>query len=215
MLRSDTTALFERLREANILLQEVLSGAHENMNSIEHTMVTRVSEFVSTMNELTERSGSASSEVAGHIGDFHNVTTRVLGDLSQLAGQFENHGRSLADAVTLLEHSNRRTQDTIADRRATLEELIADLDGKTGDLGDRLSRFSSLLDEFLDAAANRARDIARVIADFSVEGQRAVDASLETAASRAGEIASLLAEFEQRKRAGDHRQFRSHSRLLR
>ena len=33
MLRSDTTALFERLREANILLQEVLSGAHENMSS--------------------------------------------------------------------------------------------------------------------------------------------------------------------------------------
>jgi len=32
MLRSDTTALFERLREANILLQEVLSGAHENMS---------------------------------------------------------------------------------------------------------------------------------------------------------------------------------------
>src|SRR5262249_25728247 len=31
MLRSDTTALFERLREANILLQEQLSGAHENM----------------------------------------------------------------------------------------------------------------------------------------------------------------------------------------
>ena len=27
MLRSDTTALFERLREANILLQEVLSAA--------------------------------------------------------------------------------------------------------------------------------------------------------------------------------------------
>ena len=46
MLRSDTTALFERLREANILLQEVLSGAHENMSTIENTLVTRVSEFV-------------------------------------------------------------------------------------------------------------------------------------------------------------------------
>jgi len=42
MLRSDTTALFERLREANILLQEVLSGAHENMGEIESTLVTRV-----------------------------------------------------------------------------------------------------------------------------------------------------------------------------
>ncbi len=40
MLRSDTTTLFERLREANILLQEVLSGAHENMSSIENTLVT-------------------------------------------------------------------------------------------------------------------------------------------------------------------------------
>ena len=53
MLRSDTTTLFERLREANILLQEVLSGAHENMSSIENTLVTRVSEFVSTMNEVS------------------------------------------------------------------------------------------------------------------------------------------------------------------
>ena len=52
MLRSDTTALFERLREANILLQEVLSGAHENMSAIENTLVTRVSEFVTTMNEV-------------------------------------------------------------------------------------------------------------------------------------------------------------------
>ena len=57
MLRSDTTTLFERLREANILLQEVLSGAHENMSAIENTLVTRVSEFVATMNEVSERSG--------------------------------------------------------------------------------------------------------------------------------------------------------------
>ena len=55
MLRSDTTALFERLREANILLQEVLSGAHENMSAIENTLVTRVSEFVATMNEVAEK----------------------------------------------------------------------------------------------------------------------------------------------------------------
>src|SRR6202022_1723440 len=35
MLRSDTTTLFERLREANGLLQEVLSGAQDNLSSIE------------------------------------------------------------------------------------------------------------------------------------------------------------------------------------
>jgi hypothetical protein len=193
MLRNDTTALFERLREANILLQEVLSGAHENMNSIEHTMVTRVSEFVATMNELTERSGSASSDVKRHISDFHNVTTRVLGDLSQLATQFETHGRSLAEAVALLDQSNRRTEDTVSERRLTLDGLITALDGKTQDLGDRLSRFSDMLDESLETAANRARDIARVIAESSVQGQRAVDGSLEAAAARAHELAQAIA----------------------
>ena len=53
MLRADTTALFERLREANIMLQEVLSGAHVNMSALENTLVLRVSEFVTAMNEVT------------------------------------------------------------------------------------------------------------------------------------------------------------------
>ena len=86
MLRSDTTTLFERLREANILLQEVLSGAHENMSAIENTLVTRVSEFVSTMNEVSDRSGVASSQVEQHISAFHTVTSKALTDLAQLAG---------------------------------------------------------------------------------------------------------------------------------
>jgi len=38
MLRNDTSALFERLREANVLLQEVLGGATENLSTIETTL---------------------------------------------------------------------------------------------------------------------------------------------------------------------------------
>ncbi len=176
MLRSDTTTLFERLREANILLQEVLSGAHENMSSLEHTMVTRVSEFVSTMNELTERSGTAGNQVEEHIGKFHNVTTRVLGDLAELAGQFETHGRGLAEAVALIDRSNRRTEDTLSERRVALDSVLSTLDIRTDDLEQRLKRFSGLLDESLDAAANRARDIARVVSDASIGGAQAVAA---------------------------------------
>src|SRR4029078_11750009 len=96
MLRADTTTLFERLREANILLQEVLSGAHENMSALENTLVTRVSEFVSTMNEVADRSGAASTQVAQHISAFNIATSKVLTDLGQLAGHFDQHGRSLA-----------------------------------------------------------------------------------------------------------------------
>ena len=84
MLRSDTATLFERLREANILLQEVLGGAPENMSAIENTLVTRVSEFVATMNEVSERSGVTSGQVDQHISAFHSITNKALMDLGSL-----------------------------------------------------------------------------------------------------------------------------------
>jgi hypothetical protein len=167
MLRSDTTTLFERLREANILLQEVLSGAHENMSSLENTMVSRVSEFVASMSAVSEQSGAATNKVEEQIGKFNNATTRVLGDLGQLATQFQTHGRALAEAVELIERSNRRTEETLAERRVSLDSLVSTLDIRTDDLEQRLKRFTGLLDETLDNAASRAREIAVIVSDTS------------------------------------------------
>ena len=131
MLRSDTTALFERLREANILLQEVLSGAHENMGEIERTLVARVSDFVAAMNEVTQKTGAANAQVEQHIASFQSLTTKTVTDLAQLAGQFDVHGRSLAEAVTLVDQSNRRAEGSLSDRRESLETLVETLDSKS------------------------------------------------------------------------------------
>ncbi len=179
MLRSDTTALFERLREANILLQEVLSGAHENMSSLERTMVTRVSEFVSAMNDVGGKSDTAAAAVEKHLGTFNAVTRQVLGDLGELAVEFNTHGRSLAEAVELVEKSNRRSEELIATRRASIETLIATLDARTEDFGQRLQRFSSLLDESLDAASSRAREIAGIVAETSNESVQVIEQQFE------------------------------------
>ena len=179
MLRSDSTALFERLREANILLQEVLSGAHENMNAIEHTMVSRVSEFVAAMNDLNSQSGSATAKVEQHLGAFNSTTVTVLRDLGDLATQFSTHGRSLAEAVELLERSNRRTEDSISARHANIESLVATLDARTDDFEQRLRRFSSLLDESLDSATARAREIAGIVAETSNESVHTIEQQFE------------------------------------
>ena len=167
MLRSNSTALFERLREANILLQEVFSGAQENMSSIEHTMAARISEFVSAMNELTAKSGATTGKIEQHLGSFNSVTSRVLTDLGDLADQFSTHGRTLSEAVELLDASNRKTDETVSARQTTIDALVTALDTRTEDFGQRLERFSGLLDESLDAATTRAREIAGIIAQTS------------------------------------------------
>ena len=179
MLRSNSTALFERLREANILLQEVLSGAQENMNSIEHTMAARVSEFVAAMSDLSSKSGATTAKVEQHLGTFNSVTAKVLHDLGDLADQFSSHGRTLADAVELLDTSNRKTDSSIAARHASIEALVSTLDARTEDFGQRLERFSGLLDESLDTAAARAREIAGIIAESSNEGVQSIEQQYE------------------------------------
>ncbi len=194
MLRSDSTALFERLREANILLQEVLSGAQENMNSIEHTMATRVAEFVAAMSDLSSKSGATTAKVEQHLGTFNNVTSRVLSDLSVLAEQFTSHGRALAEAVDLLDVSNRRAEENIGSRQSAMESLVAMLDTRTEDFGDRLQRFSTLLDESLDTAAARAREIAGVVADSSNESVQAIEQQYELVRKTSDEERARTAE---------------------
>jgi hypothetical protein len=185
MLRSDTTALFERLREANILLQEVLSGAHENMSSLERTMVTRVSEFVSAMNEVTLKSDSSAAIMEQHVGSFNAVTSRALRELGELAGQFSVQGRSLAEAVELLEKSNRRSDEAITNKRANIEALVAMLDSRTDEFAQRLQRFSTLLDESLDAATSRSREIAGIVAETSNSSVQMIEQQYELVRSTA------------------------------
>jgi len=194
MLRSDTTALFERLREANILLQEVLSGAHENMGSLERTMVTRVSEFVAAMNDLSVKSDATAGVVERHLGAFNNTTGKTLRELGEIAGQFSAQGRALAEAVQLLEQSNRRTEEAVALRRANVEALVATLDVRSADFGERLQRFSGLLNESLDAATTRAREIAAVVAATSNDSVRNIEQQYE--------LVRATSE-EERKRTGE------------
>jgi Apolipoprotein A1/A4/E domain len=179
VLRSDTTALFERLREANIMLQEVLSGAHENMGALENTLMLRVSEFVSAMTEITQSTGEATGRVERNIAGFRDITAQVINDLGQLARQFDVHGRELAKAVDLIGHSNQHTEDRLNERRVQLDSLVATLDIRTEDLEKRLNRFSGLLDESLEAASTRAREVARLVSEASAEGTRAISEQYE------------------------------------
>ena len=104
ILRTDTVALFERLREGNILLQEVLTGAHDNLNSLERALVTRVADFVSAMNDVTTRNGTATQTLEDQLGIFNDKTSKALEDLNALsdalrgawqdAGRCRRHGRA-------------------------------------------------------------------------------------------------------------------------
>ena len=179
ILRTDTVALFERLREGNILLQEVLTGAHENLNSLERALVTRVADFVTALNDVTSRNGASTTALEEQLRTFNESTTGALQGLGSLSAQFESHGRMLSDAVRTVEESNDRTSQSVAERQGLLEQLTTTIDTRTLDLDERLNRFVSLLEESLNAAELRARDIARVVAESAGASSSAVGRQFE------------------------------------
>ncbi len=176
MLRSDSTALFERLREANILLQEVLSGAQENMSSIEHTMATRISEFVAAMNDLSSKSGATDRQgrtasrrlQQRHIARAHRSRRPRRPVQLRTAARLPTRSSSSRPATA-------GPRDSIVTRHATIETLVSTLDARTEDFGQRLQRFSGLLDESLDTATTRAREIAGIIAETSNESVQTIE----------------------------------------
>src|SRR5204863_8823024 len=194
ILRTHTVALFERLREGNILLQEVLTGARDNLNSLERALVTRVADFVSAMNDVTSRNGVASQTLENQLNIFNTTTSKALEDLGSLSGQFETHGKALVDAAALVEQSNRNTTTSISERKSALESLITTIDLRTTDLDQRLSRFTGLLDESLAAAEERARDIARIVAETAGAGSSAITRQFEAVRAAAEEERRLTTD---------------------
>src|SRR5260370_4265121 len=128
ILRTDTVALFERLREGNILLQEVLTGAHDNLNSLERALVTRVADFVSAMNDVTSRNGVATQTLEDQLTVFNSKTAKALEDLGSLSSHVETHGQPLVEAAAAVEHATLSTTSSLAARKATIESLVTTID---------------------------------------------------------------------------------------
>jgi hypothetical protein len=194
ILRTDTVALFERLREGNILLQEVLTGAHENLNSLERALVTRVADFVSTMKDVTSQNGLATQTLEDQLAVFNAKASQALNDLSTLSGQFETHGNILVEAAARVEQSNQSAALSVEERKSVLESLVATIDLRTTDFDQRLTRFTSLLDESLAAAEERARDIARVVAETAGVGSAAISRQFEAVRTATEEERRLTSE---------------------
>jgi hypothetical protein len=164
------------------------------MSEIESTLVTRVADFVTAMNEVAQKTGTANSEVERNITGFQTMAAQTIADLSQLATQFDAHGRSLAEAVALIDTSNRRTEGAVTERRNSLQQLIATLEEKSNDLEQRLTRFAGVLDESLEGATERAREVARLTADATTGGARAIAEGFESIRSNAEEERRRMGE---------------------
>jgi hypothetical protein len=164
------------------------------------------------MNEVSTSTGEATDRVERNITNFRDITSHVITDLGQLANSFDAHGRDLAKAAALVDQSNQRSEDSVNERRVQLDSLVSTLDIRTEDLEQRLTRFSGLLDESLEAASTRAREVARVVSEASAEGSRTLgeqyDRVLENAENERRRAAESMRTIFEQSTGDTHEIFR-------
>src|SRR5262249_32604533 len=110
------------------------------------------------------------------------------------SAQFESHGKLLTEAAQMIDQSNTKTNQTVADKKVMLDSLVTTLDLRTTDLDQRLSRFNSLLEESMQAAEARAREIARGVAETASTGSSAISQQFEAVRHSAEEERRLTSE---------------------
>jgi len=93
-----------------------------------------------------------------------------------------------------VQQSNRSASTSVTERKESLESLVTTIDLRTADLDQRLSRFTGLLDESLAAAEERARDIARIVAETAGAGSASITQQFEAVRSAAEKERRLTAE---------------------
>ena len=67
----------------------------------------------------------------------------------------------------------------VAETSSEGTRTVTALDARTQDIDQRLTRFSGLLDDSMESASARARDVARLVSETSAEGTRAVTEQYE------------------------------------
>jgi len=149
--------------------------------------VTRVADFVSAMNDVTSRNGlRRRTWKTSSMSSIRRPRGRCWIS-ANWSTQFDAHGKALVDAAQVVEQSNKNTTASLAERKLALESLVTTIDLRTTDLDQRLSRFTGLLDESLAAAEERARDIARVVAETAGAGSAAITRQFEAVRSASEE----------------------------
>jgi hypothetical protein len=175
-LRDELGGMLGRLGEANKLMQQIVTGANKNLGAVEGSLSARVGELQSVVATVMEETGRASEQVAAQVSELKTFSEGTLRQTTALVGQLDDKGASLTEATqasaaalhavaTRLEQVEARVGKALSDRKDTLEELHGLIATRTDDVESITRSFAALIDDSLNTAEARARQIGGVLSD--------------------------------------------------
>jgi hypothetical protein len=202
-----------RLGEANVLMQQIVTGANKNLVAIESGLSTRVGELQNVLSTVMAEASQASQQVVSQIGELKAFSEGTLRQTAELANQLDAQGSSLGEvtqtstaalhaAASRLEQVEARIGKALAERKDALEQMHGLISNRTDDVESITRSFAAMIDESLSSAETRARQIGGVLSDSAEATTGALSQQFEliraaTGKERERTASALRAAYEQ------------------
>jgi hypothetical protein len=176
MIEFGFATTLDKLGERNTTLRELISNADKNFTALESTLATRLHEFQSTLTIVTK--------------DVYELGARAgttINSANALSDTIARQQQSLAVAARDLALSQAELDQTLDDRRASLETLLEAFQTRREDFDNVMKSFSGLVDESFHQAESRAREIGSFLAEASEATAGMVDRQFSDIRNAVGE----------------------------
>ena len=182
-----TEALEEALSRQSGTIQETLDQHAHTME----TSLTRQAAYIQrsvgqssenierAVSELAERTGASSQALETQAETLRQMSSGMLNQIHSLTKRFEEQGVTIMKSAKALEVSNTKVDHVMEQRQAQLGKLIETIGQRAAEIDKMMHNYSSMLEESLSRAENRARNVTEMLAHDSAEKSQSAVREIE------------------------------------
>lgn len=180
-------ALEEALGRQSGTIQETLDQHAHTME----TSLTRQAAYIQrsvgqssenierAVSELAERTGASSQALETQAETLRQMSSGMLNQIHTLTKRFEEQGVTIMKSAKALEVSNTKVDHVMEQRQAQLGKLIETIGQRAAEIDKMMHNYSSMLEESLSRAENRARNVTEMLAHDSAEKSQSAVREIE------------------------------------
>ncbi len=167
-VRNELGDLLERLGHVNEILKSVVGGAATNLSSVENTLSSQVRIFQASLGAVTQQ-----------VASLEKTSTETLSGADTLATRLTTSNEMLNRVVEHITSTQREVEDALETRTSTIAELLDNVGNKADAFERILGSFTTVLNESLRRAENRAQEIGSFLSEHSKDVTGVIDARYE------------------------------------
>ena len=148
-------------------------------HSLHESMSASAGQIQRAVQELAKESGTSSESLGSQAGMLKEVSTGLLNQVSTLTKRFEEQGANIVNAARTLEVQNSKNDKVMDVRQNQLGKLIEGMNGRATELDRMMHHYSSMLEQSLGQAEQRAKKVTELLSRDSAEKSQAAVKDLE------------------------------------